>query len=484
MRLGRPDVDGGQLVTPSPAAARRRLRKSAGTSLPWRFYAAQIYERALYVAVFGGITVQLVRSAIEESGQGFDPAQAPLIDRTGVTFALSVLAFSVLLKALLAIGPISASAATATWLLGSPLDRRRSLLSRYFLALLLSSVAGLLWPGFAFLLTGFGIRISGTSVLISGTVAAACVGLAVCIQTSRRTVAGVCRSALTVSASVSALVLVVDVMSDGRFLGSVRLDTFVGQLVPVAFFVAPAAALLLTAMGIHALGRLERSSFSSGRAVAVGLTLSVTSFEFGLLGSIMTERRATQIGRVRSLPVGGRSWVLSVIAADLVRLSRAPGKLLAVGCLLLVPALFGSGASGPMAEFVPAVFTLAAFLVADRLAGTQRIVIRSAGVRRLLGLPRRKLSAGLTVVPLVGTTIWCCVAAALTDGISLANIVAAGLGSVVVVYRISTRDPLSFDDTSFIDFGAMGPAPLGLLKQLSRGPTLLLFLMLVQILVL
>lgn len=197
----------------------------------------------------------------------------------------------------------------------------------------------------------------------------------------------------------------------------------------------------------------------------------------------MTERRAMRIGSVRSRPVGGRSWVLSVIGADLVRLGRAPGKLLAVTGLLLVPVLLGAGVSGPAAEFVPAVFTLAAFLVADRLAGTQRIVIRSAGVRRLLGVPPHRLSAALTVAPLAGTAAWCVLAGAFTPGIVPADIAVAAIGAVAVVYRISTRPPLSYDDTSFIDPGAMGPTPLGLLKQLSRGPTLLLALMLLQVLV-
>lgn len=473
-------AEAGLPVAPSPTAGLRRLRKVTGKAMPWQFYVGLFYERTVYATVFGGIAVQLALSAIEQSGHGGAAATVPLVDLTGVAVVVSVLAFSVLLKALLAIGPINASTAMMTWLLGSPVDRRRALLGRYFPTVLVATLAGLLWPSSLFLVAGSGIRISGATALTSGATAAACVGFAVCVQASRRAVIKAYRSVLTVVTWACALVLLADVTLGGIVLGSVRFDFIGGRMVTAAAVAVAVVAFVLVVAGVEALGRLQRSALTAGRAVANGLTLSVTSFEFGLLGSIMTERRAIETGSVRSLPVGHRSWLLSLVTADLVRLSRAPGKLLTIICLLFVPALFDFGPSGRLAELAPAVFTLTAFLVADRLAGTQRIAIRSTGVSRMLGLSRHKLSAALAVVPLIGTAVWCCLAAALAGGLSIVNIVVAVIGSTAVVYRISTRKPLTYDQDLLFDFGAMGPVPFALIKQLSRGPTLLLFLMLLQ----
>ncbi|ALE76980.1 hypothetical protein FRP1_30115 (plasmid) [Pseudonocardia sp. EC080625-04] len=477
---GRTETVGGRPAIPSWKAARRRLRESSGTTVPWRVYAARLFEQALYVVVFGGIAAQAVLATTGPDVPGTAPGPGVPADRTAVALLLTLLAFSVLLKALLAVGPVSTSAATASWLLASPLDRRTALLRTVAGMVVAAVCAGLLWPGMVYVLTGFGVAVSGLGVLASGATAAACVGFAVCAQTARRGVAAGCQTVLSVLAAASAVVLVVD-----RALGGAVLDGVVPEGLGAATAPAAASALVVVAVvllgaSLYALGWLRRSALSSGHTMAVGLMLSVTSFEFGLLGMLMTERRAIRTGYVRSAPVGMRSRLLGLVAADLVRLVRAPGKLLTVGCLLVVPALFASSGPGPATDYQPAVFTLAAFLVADRLAGTLRTVLRSAGLQRLLGVPRPHLGLALSVVPFAGTVVWCCLAAVIAGGVPVVTVVIASVGSIVVVYRMVTKPPLSFDDGAMFDVGVLGPTPLGLIKQLSRGPMLLLVLMIVQ----
>lgn len=460
---------------PTPSAARRRLREASGFSVQWRFYAAQLFERAIYVAVIGGFAVQCVRSAVANAG----PGRADLGGASGTTLVLSVLAFSVLLKGLLAVGPVNLSSATSTWLAASPLDRRELLLRSYLQTLIVVAAVGLFWPAVLFLLTGFGVSVSVFAVLVSGTAAVGSLGFAVAIQASRPVVADMSQRGLSILAGVSVLLLLVDLVADRRILSAVQISSALWPAAPAVAVVVSVVAAMLIVTGLIALGRLTRSALSSGRTAGAGLALSVTSFEFGLLGSLMTERRAIQIGHVRSRRVGRRNWLLVLVLTDLVRLGRAPGKLLTVGGLILVPALFAAGTTGAAAQFVPVVFTLVAFLVADRLAGTQRIVIRSAGVRRLLNLSRCRLELGLAAVPLTGTVIWCLLAQSLTAGISLLQVAVAAAGAVVAVYRIATRPPLTFDGAAF-DIGILGPTPLDLLKQLSRGPALLLGVALLQ----
>lgn len=465
-------------------AARRRMKASSGSAVPWRMHASRLSEQAVYVVIFGGLAVQAVRAAAEQDGPGTGPALDVSGYPTGLTLLLTVLGFCVLLKVLLAVGPVSTSAAVATWLLGSPLDRRTALLRPVAGVFIASTVVSLFWPSLVFLLTGFGVPVSSLGILVSGAMGAACVGLAVCIQAARPRVADPFQKLLSLVAAASVVALVVDRVVGGWVLDGLHVDSETAAALPIAAVVLVVIAVLLIGTGILTLGRLTRSALSSGRTMAVGLTLSVTSFEFGLLGALMTERWAIRKGHVRSMTIGRRSWLFSMILTDLVRLARAPGKLLTVGGLLLLPVLFASGASGSTAELVPAVFTLGAFLVADRLAGTQRVVLRSAGVLRLLGVSRRRLSLALGVLPLLGTALWCGFAAALTGGLSIANIVVAVVGAVLVVLRIATRPPLSFDDPMMFDFGMLGPTPLGLIKQISRGPILLIALMLVQVTVL
>lgn len=132
----------------------------------------------------------------------------------------------------------------------------------------------------------------------------------------------------------------------------------------------------------------------------------------------------------------------------------------------------GLVALGGEVDWVPAVHLIAAFVATDRLAAGLKAVCRSAAIRRMLGVPDGVLRLAHLVVPAVGAVVWCAVTTPFTPHVWWLNGVVSAVGAVAVVYRVATRPPLDYG-VAAIDFGVLGPVPIGLVVQLSRGPALL-----------
>jgi hypothetical protein len=166
-----------------------------------------------------------------------------------------------------------------------------------------------------------------------------------------------------------------------------------------------------------------------------------------------------------------------LVWTDLLRIRRAPNAVLVWAGLLPLPALVALGGE---VEWVPAVHLIAAFLATDRLAAGLKAVCRSAAIRRAMGVPDRMLRLAHLVIPVTGAVVWCAVTAPFTPHVEWLNAVVSAVGAVAVVYRIATRPPLDYG-VAAIDFGVLGPVPLGLVMQLSRGPLLLYLLCVLQV---
>jgi hypothetical protein len=156
---------------------------------------------------------------------------------------------------------------------------------------------------------------------------------------------------------------------------------------------------------------------------------------------------------------------------------RTPGALpLTLGLLLVTYA-----AAGVLpAVAVPPVAVVAAYALASRMASGVRAVTRSAALRRALGGTDRALIMVHLVAPLAVVVVW---TAALLPALLPLNplaVVLIPLGAVAVVERSATRPSPDYGAAVF-DTG-FGGVQVDLVRQLVRGPALLVGLAAVQLL--
>jgi len=438
---------------------------------------ANWYERLLYTAVFGGIAYEL---AVSRLGQNRTAAAAGAFTAEANVWTLvclSTIAVLVLGKVLLAFGPIFAGPSWLSWILSSPVDRRGLLLDKLVVLIAAGLMAGGVWPVLLLGVTGPVIQLSVEAFAGAAALGAAVVSVSVIVQRIRLGV-GLVQNWLNAAIAVNVLALLGGTMTGlgGGSTGHRAALMFPGSL--TGMFAVGAAVVASAALigAVCSLGRIRRESLSTGSELASATAVSFVFFEFALLGSIMRERRARIVGRVRSARLRGPRLMV-LVWVDLLRVLRSHTSLLVWAALIPLPALAGLGSA---VDLVPALHLVVAFLATDRLASGLRFVCRSASVRRQLALPDTTLQLTHLVIPAVGALLWCAVTVLLTPGVSIANGALSAIGAVAVVYRIATRPPLDYGAMAY-DFGLFGPTPVGLILQLSRGPALLIMLGWIQV---
>lgn len=461
-------------MTPSVLEIRRRLRRPPA---PWRVRLARWYVRLVNVAIVGAIGWGVAVKGLQKTGQ-------PVSSWTALW--LSVLAAVVLLKVLLAVGPVFAGRDRAFWVLSSPVDRGAALMPRFAGLLGVGAAVGLVWPAVVFGVVG-AASVPGPG-LFAGSAAA---GVAVVAGAVVLQGAGVGRRGWLRARAGAAVDAAGSRSAEASRQGRASLQGWLSVLaaaavvalflrpaelaVPSVAWLTPVAAVIAVAAGLS-LRRLKRAALSAGASIAAVARVSASWLDLTLLGSILAERRARRLGRVRSARLRG-SRLTVLVWTDLLRIRRAPNALLVWAGLLPLPALVALGGE---VDWVPAVHLVAAFLATDRLAAGLKTVFRSAAIRRVMGVPDHTLRLAHLVVPMVGAVVWCAVTAPFTPHVEWLNAVVSAVGAVVVVYRIATRPPLDYG-VAAIDFGVLGPVPIGLVVQLSRGPLLLYLLCVLQV---
>lgn len=453
---------------PSAGEVRKRLKNSSEAGSGWRTKLVTWYERLIYLAVFGGIAFELAKSGFEGGRPAGRTWDAGIGEWSHLW--LSLIAALVLAKVLLAFGPLFAGKEHTFWIVSSPVDRAGLLLPGFALSAVAGLMAGAVWPAVV-----LGVVESANGPAVADFVVTAAFGLAIVSGTVvlQRTHVLTHRVQRWLSTALGVAVLAL-------LLGLVGRAPALGALPPDVVLTVPLViAAGVTFAAVRALPHLRRASLSAGAALASVVAVSLSWFELSLLGSIMVERRALLLGRVRSARLRG-SGLAVLVWADLLRVVRARNAMLLWVSLVPVPIALALSAA---ADFVPAAHLVAAFLATDRLAGGLRFVCRSPAMRRMIGQPTPFLHSAHLVVPAAGAVLWCALTVPLTPGVTLANGVLSACGAVAVVYRIATRPPLDYG-VAAIDFGLFGPTPIGLIVQLGRGPALLLVLAVVQMAVL
>lgn len=432
-------------MTVSAAEVRRRLRRPPP---PWRFRLARLYERLVNAAIVGAIGWGLAVKGLQKTGREGASEWTALW--------LSVLAAVVLLKVLLAFGPVFAGRDRVFVVLSSPVDRAALLFPRFLVLLGFGAAVGVAWPAVVFGVVG-STSPPGPLLFVGSAVAGvAVVAGAVVLQRVR----GRPQAWLSLLAGLTVVALF---LRPGEFAVFDAL-----WLTPIALVLIIVAALSLR--------RLHRVDLAAGAALAGVVRVSVAWLDLALLGQVLAERRAALLGRVRSARLRG-SRLTVLVWTDVLRAWRAPNSLLVWVALLPLPALVALGGE---VDWVPAVHLIAAFVATARLAIGLKAVCRSSALRRLLGLPDRYLRFAHLVTPSAGAVVWCALTVPFTPHVSWLGGVVSAVGAVAVVYRVATRPPLDYG-VAAIDFGVLGPVPIGLVVQLGRGPVLLYGLSVLQV---
>lgn len=419
-------------------------------------------DTALYLAMAGGLVTEAVIKTRSAPALSVAPTPHTAATVSWMAVAIAVAAVAAFGQALLAVGPIWAGSATQTWILASPVDRRSALLPTYVRTLLIAGVGGaLLAGGLTAIYPPWLVNLLSNG--ISGFLAAVIlVAVTIEAQTRARAVPfAVLLGVAVVMGGVVALQLDVPSLA-------VSMD-----LVPR---VLALPALLAVRVGWVALRRLHRGALSAGTDLVQAAAVSSVWLDLSLVSSALMLRRARRIGRVRSVRLRG-SRAFAFVLADVARLRRYPATIAVWVALLPVP-FFAAVSLPPIA--VGPVQLLFAYAAADRFAGGLRTISGSPALRRSLGGTDGELKAVHLTLPAVGAVVWCALTSfALPLAPSVTTVISAA-GAVVVVYAMATRKPMDYGGGAIFDTG-FGVVPVNLIRQLVRGPAILVGLAALQL---
>lgn len=455
---------------PSGRTLRREIARAANRRGGARLI--KVLGDAYYAAVTFAIGMGLALGITEAMRQAFEVPARPEapgeLDVTAVVPWLLVAGTAVLVSLAGRLGPVGVGGAEATWLLGTPVDRRGLLRPAARRLPLLGALAGAAVVAVldAGILAAEAAHVARASALgaLAGALVVVLVGVAQSLQTSRRTVAGVADATLA-AVPVGALVVA---LAGGR--------PALPATVPTALVVAVAVVLAAAAVVLdRRLGALrDRSLRESGSVAfqAAGAIVSLDSRELGRALSDATaparRRRSWGFWRAR----GPRSAVVLADAAVVLRSSR---HLAQVAVAAAVPvAVAGIPDLGGPWMFVVVVL-LSGGVAASAAGEAARRADMQPAVDRLLPLSANTVRGLHLVVPTAVVLPWSLVtfgAVGVWWGTSLwlwglLGVLVAPVWAAAAV-RSAFRPPP--------DWGAalvatpMGALPAGVLAVVARGP--------------
>jgi len=452
-------------VTPRWRDVRARLRGMRRAKRPSLMtVAGNVYQTLLYTVIIGGVFVQVLRSVL---GDLLVPPGTGTQYWLGAATAL--LGLALVLRVLPALGPVTVGPAAASWLLAAPIDRGAFLASRYLLVVAGGAVAGAAVGGAA-LLVGLTADLPGAVGLV---VSAAAVGvllavLAVWAQVRRGRERVLVRTAGALTVPAVAGIAVVVLLERAGSAPQALVGVAVVALVP---------AVVAAVLGRLRLRGLDRTAVTAAGPLIAALTLSVGFMDGSITTGVSRERRLQAIGTVRWARRLRGSRRRALVLADLRRMARARSALATAVALLVVPYL-ASVVVPP--RVVPIAQLLGATLAAGGLADGLRAVAASRGLRRSLGGTNPDLLALHGVGPAAVAVLWTLLVA--PAGGSVLSLVLVPVSALAVVVRFATRPPRTYGG-SMVDTGVgLGPLPVGMLVELSRGPLLFVVLAGVQLL--
>ncbi|ONI84077.1 hypothetical protein ALI144C_15330 [Actinosynnema sp. ALI-1.44] len=415
-----------------------------------------IYLVILGIVVYGGILVQAVRRMIEAPPVGPAPPNLPVAQWLFVGCA--VLGLGLLVRALLVFGPVVASGPFQFWLLSTPLNRRSLLGRRFWWLAVIGAVAG----GVAGLAVSALLKADLVGKLLSTSICAgmAAGAVAVCALLQQKAHNGNRLSTVLVVTGASVAGVAV-------FAPPPVLD------LPVVAAVVLVAPIVVLVLAYRALGTLDRAALAGGAELLAASRVAVNWMDISLFTGIASARKWRAVGKVRSRGLRGARYQ-AMVFADVRRLSRNRAAFYVWAGLLLAP----YAAQRLLPEtFVPTVQLVACAVAVNPFAAGLRHICRSAAMRRSLGGSDAGLRLAHLVVPTVMALLWT-VGTSPASGFALASALVP-VGAVAFVYRRASQPSFDYSGGAVdTPFGLFQP---NMVRQLLRGPLLLLFVAAVQL---
>ncbi len=364
-------------------------------------------------------------------------------------------------------GPVLASAAEGFWLMDGPVRRSQLLRGRLVSAVVIAFVLGGVLGGLVSALSGSSVAAVLVWIGCTGVAAAAAVGFAATQQAAEHTLPTKIAGALFWLVALASLIGVIGVSAGWFTLGiTEQVDEYVGVYVLVG-----AAGILLIALVVAGarLNAIRRVRLVSGGSLVSSLQGAFFALDIGLARDIVVERRALEIGHVRSRR-GRGTGVESLVWRELQRLVRFPQPLLGVAATVVVP--YAAVALG-MSVLAPVFSALALFAALIPMLNGLRVLTRTGGLARCLPFSVSQIKIASIIVPAVVAVLWSmAVTAAFATSerpvpeasvVALLTAVAGLLGAV------------RWTQAKAVDFGApmvstqAGAFPPGLMTNLFRG---------------
>lgn len=349
-----------------------------------------------------------------------------------------------------ALGPLTASAERAFWLLSTPVDR-----------------ASMLRPGVVTVFAaGAGAGAAGGRLAaFAGTVeqwlpltaCGAVIGL------------GIAALALLVQARVlpTRTLPAVQILT-AALGGAVAAVCAIGTVVPVLVtwlpvMVAALPALAMCCAALLRCGRITAAELNERAAIAVAARTSLVGLDPTLVVGVHDAAAWKRVAarRSRALPPGRTR---ALVRADLLRNLRRPSPFAATAVAVCAAWALGTTTQPVVAGWVQLSAVYAATLV---FSTGLRDLASKPDLRAMLGAADRALYRPLMVVPACAAAAVTAVTAPATGwSPSVSAIVAAG--ACVAVYRLRTRPATAYD--GLVLETAVGQVPVDLIRQWMRGP--------------
>ncbi|MDX6262102.1 MAG: hypothetical protein QOH84_3790 [Kribbellaceae bacterium] len=452
----------------------RKVRRGKADRTVWQQLEG-IYVIVFAVAMLGATGGNVLVNLNDKSAACTSGSCSWLLDT--VPYILVPLLVSSMLRALLSIGPVSASRATAFWLLATPVDRGSLLRPSYRLVVVVAAVVGagaavIGWALFGAAWSTVGEAALLTTVLLLFTTCATVWAQ----QTAKRSRRALwVADGLLVVAAVPALILALrqnqpssTQTANVAIVGfdDVKDQGLSASLLLVVGLVALVVAAVLVVFTGRTLGKLSRQTTVAGGDLLAGLAGAAITLDVSLLADVVAGRHWRLKGRLKSRRGRGANAV-AMIHREFLRVLRWPRRLVIAFALLVVPyAVAGTGYD----VLVPIAAGLAGFGAVRPLMDGLRSVCRSAGLVRALGLELRELRVIMAVVPGGFAVVWAALAEPALGSTAVSFAVAAGMLTGAV--RQASARPPSYSGP--LVASPMGAIPPGLFSTPMRGFDLLL----------
>lgn len=369
-------------------------------------------------------------------------------------------------------GPVLASAAEGFWLLDAPIRRSRILASRLVAAVCLAAVLGAAIGALVAALTGSGAVQTGAWAAAAGLSAAGATAFAAAQQGVERTALVRLAGWLFSAVGVVALLLVIGIAA-----GWLAFGVSDDRTLELAIALAAAGALVLIASVVLAgvrLNRIRRARLLSGGALVSGLSGAFFALDLGLARDIVVERRAIEIGNVRSRR-GKGVGTQALVWREWQRLLRSPMPLLVVALTVVVP--YAADALG-MSALTPVFGALALFGALIPMLGGLRVLTRTGGLARCLPFGTGQIKKAFVVVPTVVAVLWAIAVTAAYLGFGEVTedrdpLTAIGMAAATAAAGLLAA--VRWTQAKPVDFGTpmvstpTGAFPPGLMTNLFRG---------------